>query len=249
MKVTNSLSTMEREIKVLIVAEDASLREHLKKQINESFRDYTVSGEAGDVLCGLKQVARNRPDLLILDVDLQGGNGFEMLDCLPPMHLPVIFMAASGDSAIPAFRYKPLDYLLKPLDPGLFLAALEKALAQLRSGGKKKAPQKLAIHSQNETEYVEIRSIVRMEASGCYTHLFLENGRKITVTKALREFESLLFDDDFTRVHNSHVINMHHIRKFVKKDGFMVRMTDNCLVPVAVRRKVVFEEKLKMVAI
>jgi len=67
--------------------------------------------------------------------------------------------------------------------------------------------------------------------------------------KALRKFESLLLEDDFTRVHNSHVINMNHIRKFVRKDGLMVRMTDNCMVPIAVRRKPVFEEKLKLVAI
>jgi len=105
------------------------------------------------------------------------------------------------------------------------------------------------VHSQNETEYIEIKSIVRMEASGCYTHLFLLNGRKITVTKALKDFENLLLKDDFTRVHNSHVINMHHVRKFVKKDGLMVRMTDDCLVPIAVRRKELFERSLKAVAI
>lgn len=225
------------------------MREYLKKKITITCKELRVSGEAGDVLCGLKQVARNRPDLLILDLDLQGGNGFEMLECLPPMHFPVIFIAGSGDKAIQAFRYKPLDFLLKPLEAGLLIAALEKFLAQVQEEGKKKAPQKLAIHSQNETEYIEIRSIVRMEASGCYTHLFLENGRKITVSKALRKFESLLLEDDFTRVHNSHVINMNHIRKFVKKDGLMVRMTDDCMVPIAVRRKLVFEEKLKLVAI
>lgn len=128
------------------------------------------------------------------------------------------------------------EFLL--LDPSLLLAAMRNL-----------GPLKLAIHSQNETEYIDIKSIIRLEADGCYTNIYLEGGRKITVSKALREYEGLLLNENFTRIHNSHVINMYHIRKFVKKDGLMVKMADDCFVPVAVRRRCMFEEKLKSVAI
>ena len=242
---------MESEIKVLIIDDDTEVRHELTRIINKSKRGFTVCGQAGDILNGLKEIGRLHPDLLILDVEMPGGCGFELLECLPHMDLPVIFIAEEGLQAIRAFRYNALDFLLKPIDSGFLLAALEKAKSKVSAKAevKKKVPLKLAIHSHSEIEYVEIRSIIRLEADGCYTQVYLENGRKITVSKALREYEGLLLDEDFTRVHNSHVINMHHVRKFVKKDGFMVKMTGDCCVPIAVRRKEIFEQKLKSVAI
>ncbi|MFA6402159.1 MAG: LytTR family DNA-binding domain-containing protein [Salinivirgaceae bacterium] len=110
-------------------------------------------------------------------------------------------------------------------------------------------PIKLSIHSQNEIEFIEIESIVRMEAEGCYTNVFLHNGRKITVSKSLGEYESILLNAKFVRVHNSHIVNLKHIKKFLKKDGLILQMTDDYMVPIAVRRKDVFEEKMKMLVI
>jgi two-component system LytT family response regulator len=251
---SKSLGTMEREIRIMILVEDHSLRDHLNQILSNLHKGLSVCGEASDVIGGLRQLSRSLPDLLILDVDMQGGIGFQMLDSLPGMHTPVIMLSEEGENAIRAFRYNTIDFIMKPVDIGLFLAAIDRAREKIipdfgRGQARSEAPLKLAIHSQNETEYIEIRSIVRMEASGCYTHLYLENGRKITVTKALGEYEALLQEDDFTRVHNSHVINMHHIKKFVRKDGLMVRMTDDCLVPIAVRRKEIFEQRIRAVAI
>lgn len=245
---------MEREIRIMILVEDPSLREQLNQIITNLHNGLSICGEASDVIGGLRLLSRSLPDLLILDADIQGGIGFQILDSLGGVTPPVIILSEKGANAILAFRYNAIDFIMKPLEIGFFMAALERAREKIlpdfgRGQARSEAPLKLAIHSQNETEYIEIRSIVRMEASGCYTHLYLENGRKITVTKALCEYEALLQEDNFTRVHNSHVINMHHIKKFVRKDGLMVRMTDDCLVPIAVRRKEIFEQRIRAVAI
>lgn len=108
---------------------------------------------------------------------------------------------------------------------------------------------KLSIHSKNETEFINLELIVRLEAEGSYTNVYLSNKRKIMVTKPLGDYESILVANDFVRVHHSHMINLQHILKITKTNGFAALMTDGCSVPIAVRRKETFEKQLKHIAI
>lgn len=107
-------------------------------------------------------------------------------------------------------------------------------------------PRKLAVSSMAETEYVAPDNIIRLEASGCYTLISLEDGRKLTTSRALGEYEEILDKRDFIRVHYSHLVNLMHVRKYVKKDGLSLEMADSSLVPVAVRRKEAFEHNMQL---
>lgn len=142
-----------------------------------------------------------------------------------------------------------LERDLLMIDRKVLMTALAWNREQICRELEEQMPTKIAVSSLNETEYIEIGSIVRMEASGCYTLLFLEDGRQLTVSRALRTYEKLLPERDFIRVHHSHVINMHHIRKFVRKDGLTLVMSDEGMVPVAIRRKEHFEQKLRCLTI
>lgn len=108
---------------------------------------------------------------------------------------------------------------------------------------------KLSIHSKTETEFINIESIVRLEAEGSYTNIYLLNHRKIVVTKPIGDYENMLLNNDFVRVHHSHMINLQHIIKITKTNGFAVQMSDGYSVPIAVRRKDTFEKQLKQVAL
>lgn len=120
-----------------------------------------------------------------------------------------------------------------------YLLELEQHLKQAAT------PRKLAVSSMTETEYVAPENIVRLEASGCYTLISLEDGRKLTACRALGEYEEILDKKDFIRVHYSHLVNLMHVRKYVKKDGLSLEMADSSLVPVAVRRKEAFEQHMQ----
>jgi two-component system, LytTR family, response regulator len=243
---------MDRDIKILIVDDDCAHREHIKQIIANYRQGFRVIGEADCALIGVRKALDLNPDLLILDIEMPGGDGFDLLECLKKEDILVIFCSAYHQHALRSFRYNVADYLLKPLQLDLLAGALEKAREKIcreLARPEEDNAMKLALHSLNETEYIEIDTIVRLEGSGCYTNIFLANGRQLTVSKAIGEYEYLLRKKDFIRVHKSHIINMNHIRKFVKKDGFTVKMTDNYPVPVAVRRKDVFEQKIRTLAI
>lgn len=253
---------MKETLKIILVDNDNESRMHLRKIINGFGSDFIVVGEAKDALCALKLIKNQQPEIIITEIELLGGNCFDILDCISNKDIAVIMATSINDYAITAFKYNVVDYLLKPLDSDKLLLALIKAkekcirefpasykYSKHLNGMSLDDPIKLSIHSQNEIEFIEIESIIRMEAEGCYTNVFLVNGRKITVSKSLGEFESILLNEKFARVHNSHIVNLKHIIKFLKKDGLILLMHDGYMVPIAVRRKEIFEKKMKLMVI
>lgn len=211
--------------------------------------DFEVIGEAEGVVEGAKLLKKVKPDILFLDIQMQDGSGFDLLDLLSEIPFKIIFITASNAHAIKAFRYAAIDYLMKPIDPDELVEALDKfrqsginemekyRFLNERLKNHSKPNERLALHSQDKIQIVDIRSIMRCESSVNYTTFFFDNKDQVVVTKTLKEFEDLLRDHGFYRVHQSHLVNTKCIREFVKTEGGHLVMNDGTLIPVSVRKK------------
>ncbi len=236
-------------IKAIIIDDIEQARTTLKKDLQVYAPDVEIIGEANGVVEGAKLLKSLKPDILFLDIQMQDGSGFDLLDILKEINFKIIFITASDAHAIKAFRYAAIDYLMKPVDPDELLSALKKYREQKPNESENykllnetlknthKPQERLALHTQDKIHIVNIRDIVRCESSVNYTEFFFSNGKKFLVTKTLKEFEDLLSEQGFYRVHQSHLVNTAYIREFVKTDGGYLIMTDGCNVPVSTRKR------------
>lgn len=236
-------------IKAIIIDDIEQARITLKKDLQVYAPDINIIGEANGVVEGAKLLKTLQPDLLFLDIQMQDGSGFDLLDILPNIPFKIIFITASDAHAIKAFRYAAIDYLLKPVDPDELTEALKKFRAQKPNENEKykllnetlknhnKPHERLALHSQDKIHIVNINEILRCESNVNYTEFFFTNGKKLLVTKTLKEFEDLLSDQGFYRVHQSHLVNTKCIKEFIKTDGGYLLMNDGSNVPVSSRKR------------
>lgn len=221
----------------------------LQHDLAECCPDVQVIGTAGSVVEAAKQLRRQMPDLLFLDVMLGDGTGFDVLEIFPELSAKVIFVTASDEHAIRAFRFAAIDYLLKPIDPGDLEEAVRRARHQIASSAEsidvlretiqspQALPNRISLHTQERIVVVEIANIVRCEADGNNTFFHLASGERIFVTKTLKQFDHLLRDHPFFRTHQSHLVHLHHIQEYVRKEGGYLKMNNGDIVPVAVRKK------------
>jgi two-component system LytT family response regulator len=218
-----------------------------------------LAGSAGTVEEGWKMILRLQPQLVFLDIQLREKTSFELLDRFPVIEFDIIFVTAYDKYAIKAFKFSAVDYLLKPVDPD----DLRQAVARLHQKRSKEEiasrfealsynlrngaplPRRISIPTVKGLEFLPVQDIVRCESHINYTSIFLTTGQKLTVARTLKEFEELLEDHNFYRVHNSHLINLACIKSYHKGKGGSVCMTDNTEIEVSTRRK---EELLKRLA-
>jgi two-component system, LytTR family, response regulator len=236
-------------MKAIIIDDIEQARNTLKKDLEVYAPDVQVIGEANGVVEGAKLLKSIKPDVLFLDIQMQDGSGFDLLDILKEINFRIIFITASDAHAIKAFRYAAIDYLLKPVDPDELVTALKKLRDEKVNESEKykllndtlknnsKIHEKLALHTQDKIHIVNISDILRCESSVNYTEFHFSNAKKLLVTKTLKEFEDLLSDQGFYRVHRSHLINTKYIKEFVKTDGGYLIMNDGSNVPVSTRKR------------
>lgn len=236
-------------IKAIIIDDIEQARITLKKDLQVYASDITIIGEANGVVEGAKLLKSMTPDVLFLDIQMQDGSGFDLLDILKDIPFKIIFITASDAHAIKAFRYAAIDYLMKPVDPDELIAALAKFREQKLNENEKykllneslknhqKPHERLALHTQDKIHIVNINDILRCESNVNYTEFYFSNGKKLLVTKTLKDFEDLLSDQGFYRVHQSHLVNTKFIKEFVKTDGGYLLMNDGSNVPVSTRKR------------
>ncbi len=237
----------ENNLKVIIIDDEDSGRSALRNFIAETCRDVTVVAEADGVASGIGQIILQKPDLVFLDVRMQDGTGFDLLEKIPERDFQVVFVTSFDHYAVQAFRFSAVDYLLKPVDPDLLSDAIEKArIAQNRSDISSKLDvlvsnigklEKLAIPSVEGIRFVRIDEIVRCESDDNYTTVFMRNGEKIVVSKTLKDYERLLGDMHFCRVHKQHLVNLKYVEKYVPGDGGYLILEDGSHVDVSRRKK------------
>ena len=240
---------MSKEITAIIIDDMKLARASLKADIAEHCPDIKLIGEADSVVSGLKLLKTETPDLLFLDIELEDGIGFDIIELLGDKLLSkVIFTTASNEYAIRAFQVSAVDYLLKPIEPELLVKAVAKSqdtkantkdqMSLLTSELKsEKQSSKIALHTMDKIVISDIADVIRCEASGNYTTFFLRNGDKVMVTKTLKEYDALLSSHNFIRTHQSHLANANLIKEFVKTEGGYLLMIDDSNIPVSVRKR------------
>lgn len=208
-------------------------------------------GTAQSVEEGVTLILNRQPDLIFLDVQIQDQTGFDLLKQVHPFGGDVIFTTAFEKYAVQAFKFSAVDYLLKPIDPD----DLTQALAKLtRKSPKPDRSAQLdvlfhnvkAIHNTSKRValpvatgliFLQVNDIVRCESDGNYTLIFLKDGQKVLVSRTLKEFDDMLTDVDFFRIHYSHLINLDYVKSYTKGKGGSVLMLDNSRIDVSTRRK------------
>lgn len=233
----------------LLVEDMPQALQLLQADLAEHCPDVEVVGVAHSVVEAAKQLQRQTPDILFLDILLGDGTGFDLLEIFPQLDSRIIFVTASDEFALRAFRFAAVDYLLKPVDPAQLRQAVARARNQLTPPAESidllqesirqpdVLPTRIALHTQERVAVVDIDQIVRCEADGNNTWFVLAPGEKIFVTRTLKQFEQLLAQHQFIRVHQSHLLNLAYIREYVKKDGGYLKMKNGEIVPVSLRKK------------
>lgn len=221
----------------------------LEADLKKHCPEIEIIGKASSVVEGAKLLRNVETDLVFLDILLGDGTGFDILEILPDLKAKLIFITATDEFAIKAFRFAAIDYLLKPLDTGQLVEAVKKATSMISASTESisllketinnpnKLPTRISLHSLDKISVVDIDNIVRCESDGNNTIFILNSGEKIFVTKTLKSFANLFVDHAFMRVHQSHLINMSFIDSYVRKEGGYLKMKNEDIVPVAVRKK------------
>lgn len=242
-------------ITAIIVDDDEVNRDSLEKMIDQYFPDVQIIGKADSVQNTKKLLKASYPDILFLDIEMPNGNGFELLTAEISQDMHVIFTTAHAEYAIKAIKFAAFDYLLKPINLNELKAAVEKAInAKSRHNSNNILSNKISILQDNHKngkydfkkialpsveglEFYETKNILRCEADRAYCNFYTTNGKKIVVSKPLKEFEDILAECNFFRVHKSNMVNLTHIKKYVRGNGGYVILSDDSLVTVSVRRK------------
>lgn len=238
-------------MRALLIDDEQSARSSLKADILEYCPEIVIVGEADGVQKGIAAIRELKPELVFLDVEMGDGTGFDLLEQLAPVPFRVIFTTAHDTHAVKAFKYSAVDYLLKPVDADELAAAVKKLdqlvdQQQLQASLKallentrhtSKELRRIVINSSEGHYVLNIAEVIRFEAERNYTKVILETEKPLLVAKTLKHFEDLLQDQKFERIHQSHLINMQHIRKYIPRDGGYVVLSNGDNVPVAQRKK------------
>ncbi len=238
-------------LKVLIVEDEESTRNLLKSMISQSFSDIKIVGEVESVADGIIAINKENPDVVLLDIDLTDGSGFEILESTKLKNYMVVFITAHNEYAIKAFRISAIDYLLKPVDINDLIEAIEKCKKQKEAGelnlkldalfsnlkSEQNQDKKIVLKSSDSIHVIPIHEIIRCESDSSYTTFYLKNNKKLIISKTLKEFDDLLTEFGFFRPHQSHLVNTNCINSYEKPHGGMLVMSDKSHVPVATRKR------------
>lgn len=234
---------------VLIVDDEQKARETIKEVIKLYCPQVTSIKEADSVKSALALINKQRPDLILLDIRLNDGNGFDILDQINANSIFTIFITAYNEYAIKAFKVAALDYLLKPIDTDEFALSIERAYSKINAlkshermdafiqNMKAGELKKITLKTNESIHIVNINDIIYCEADKNYTTFYLIENKKILISKPIGEYEELLSGTGFMRIHQSFLINLSNIKRYEKGDGGSVITIENHKVPVSTRKK------------
>ncbi|HEU4471439.1 MAG TPA: LytTR family DNA-binding domain-containing protein [Flavisolibacter sp.] len=242
------------QIKAVIVEDEVRSRELLHKLIGEFCPDVQVAGLAASVEEAIALIDRVQPSLVFMDIELHSGTGFDVLQRVKASSFHLIFTTAYDHYAVRAIKFSAIDYLLKPIDVEELQQAVEKVKGKVESDTGGLALQMLlknlnkpagtdfsiTLSTSEGLEFIPLQTIIRLESSGPYTYFFLKGGKKIMVSKNLKEYELLLSEHQFFRVHNSHMVNLREVTRMIKTDGGYAIMSDGSQISISPKKREAF---------
>ena len=251
-------------IQALIIEDEKNSQELLKALIEEFTSGVTVAGIAGSVAEGLASIEALRPDLVFLDIELPDGDGFQVLENTEKVDFDIIFTTAFDRYAMRAFKFSATDYLLKPID----IEELQSAVARVVEKRQDKPAQenqkdrieallqniramqqplrRIVLPTSSGFTVVNPDNIIRCESDRNYTFIFLTDGRRILVSRTIKEYDEMLADFNFFRIHQSHLINLNFLKNYIRGRGGQVELTDGTVVEVSARKKSEFLRRLSI---
>ena len=245
-------------VNAVIVEDEVRGLINLKALLAEHCPHVTVVGEAGTLedARALILAERARIELAFLDINLPDGQVFSLLDEVKPLGFNAIFVTAFDQFAIKAFEYASIGYILKPIDPYALAAAVERLPATkperldeqldvLQEAVTEARFDKITISAVDGLYFVPVADILRIEADDNYSHIYTDGGQRHIVSKTIKFYEDLLTQDNFFRVHKSHIVNMDYMKKFVKGEGGHVLMNDGKEISVSRRRRTPFMDRMR----
>jgi two-component system LytT family response regulator len=233
-------------LRAVIIDDEPDAVQFIESLVGEYCEEVEVVGKAHSAREGVDVIRNAAPDLVFLDVQMPHGTGFDLLSSFTEKTFDVIFITAFNHYAIQAIKFSAVDYILKPINISEFIEAVQKVREKrssqeykninyqaLLENIKSPRPSKLAIPTADGIEYLNTAEIIRLEADRSYSWFYMTNGKKHLVSRNLKEYQELLTDLNFFRPHNSHLINLEHVRKFIRHEGGYIEMDDSSTVPIS----------------
>lgn len=245
----------------LIVEDELNSQELLKEIIESYCEGVKVVATAQGVKEALEKIKEHKPHLLLLDIELSDGDGFQVLEQVGDVDFDVIFTTAYDQYAIKAFKFAATDYILKPVDIEELQGAVKRIVEKRQNPEDGPANEQLqalinnirniqqpfkriVLPTSNGFTVVDPKDIVRCEADRNYTFIFLKDKRKILVSRTIKDYEEMLVDFNFFRIHQSHLINLAFLKNYTRGRGGYVELTDGSVLDVSARKKADFLRRL-----
>ena len=238
-------------IEAIIIDDEEDGRESLRLALTKFCPDVSIKGVYATPEDGVEGIRKQKPQLVFIDVQMPGMSGFDVLQNVSPVTFEVIFVSAYDRYAVKAIKFSALDYLLKPIDIHDLVQSVGRARERLEKKRNNYNVQsvlhnvqfgtspvhRLAVPSFEGIDFFDTKDIVFCKADGSYTTVFLTGGHHKVVSRNLKDFENLLSDFGFCRVHHSYLINLQHVQRYIRGEGGYVVMTGDHHVDVSRRKK------------
>lgn len=237
-------------IRAIIIEDEKMSRETLRRLLEKYCPQVEIVAEADGYRRGLEEIRGHHPDVVFLDIQMPDGSGFRVLEEIGQVDFEIIFTTAFDQFAIKAIKYSALDYLLKPIIPQDLIEAVGRVEKKKADSNRRRAmenftekpgheekEQKIILSTSEMIHVIQVADIVRCESDNYYTYFYFNDGRKLLVSKTLKENEELLSAYDFIRPHKSHLVNIKYIKSFIRHDGGYILMNDGTKIPVSRRKK------------
>ena len=249
-------------LKALLVDDEVNNLESLQFLLHHDCEGIEVSGKVANPADARDWLAKHTVDVIFLDINMPGENGFQFLSSLSSINFKVIFVTAYDEYALRAIKVNALDYILKPVNIDELQSAVEKLKQSLKnpaaaeqnhqmlenllhSVNKKAPPNKIALPHLGGINFIDVDDIVSLQADSNYTIIHKKDMQKLVITKTLKDFEDLLDQTQFARIHKSYIVNLKYIKEYSTTDGGIVKMTDGNQWSISRRQLDMFLEKMK----
>ena len=252
-------------ITAVIIEDETRFLSAFRSVLQSSCPEVKLLGDAGSINTARELINSVRPDIIFLDIQLSDGSAFDLIKILqshsekdPALKLRIIFTTGFNQFAIQAFRFSAIDYLLKPIVKDELIDAVNKARNLIAAQGtenqykvlldnvvKSDVEKKICLSTVGEMRICEVSEIIRCEAEHNYTTFYFTNGKPLMISKTIKEYDDMLKNFGFERVHQSHLVNLRQIKSYLKKEGGFLLLNDGTEVPIARRKKDQVLEKIK----